>query len=206
MSNLSDEERRRIYEEERERERVREKSPFRRFFKWLGIGCIGLVILFAGCVALVSVGLNTDDDDSSSASEETTVTIGQAVTSANWEVVVPSRPTTAKTVTEGFFEESAAGIFVIVPILVKNVGDEGSTFSDWQLKLIDERNREFDAASYTAQSAAGGGLFLEQINPGLSKSTVVAFDVSPEATSFKLKVQGALFTKSAFIDIGTPIR
>lgn len=109
------------------------RMPFRVFGKaalWGAGVLVGLIIVVVIIVAVATGGSGSEQEQGSAVAG-----MGEPVRTANWEVVVPSSPSLAQTLGEGFTEEEAAGKFVIVPISITNVGNQGSTFSDWQLKL-----------------------------------------------------------------------
>jgi len=97
-----------------------------------------------------------------------------------------------------FMTAKASGIFKIVKLTVTNNQKDAITMDGSLFKLIDDKGREF-TASTEAQSAAMAdnkeGLFLKQINPGLSVSGEVVFDVPPDAKGFKLKARGGMTGK-----------
>lgn len=182
----------------------------------LGSIVLGVVVFVVGVILGVAgdngEGSGTDGERASSDENKESDERGQkndiaglneAVVSANWEVVVTGAPIKRKTLSSSFSTYEAAGVYLIVPLKVKSVGDEGSTISDWQIKLIDGLDREFDPADFSVQRAAGGGLFLEQINPGLEKSTALVFDVPIDKPSWTLEIRGALFSSRAYIDLGS---
>ena len=189
----------------RVRAETREKRSGRGILKGLGIGCLSLVavlvVVFVLLVVAIAVLAETEDDPSDSLASAQ-AGIGQSIISANWQVMVPRPPTKAPSLSQGFQSAQAKGVFIVVPLTVRNIGNEGSTFFKRQVKLRDSLGREFDAGDLTVQSAAGDGLYLEEINPGLSISTVVAFDVPKNAAGLQLKIEGALFSDPAFVNLG----
>jgi hypothetical protein len=128
--------------------------------------------------------------------------IGDAVTTANWRITVPATPIRTDAVGSGFLGETTQATFVVVEIEITNIGDDGSTFSDWQVSLFDGLDREFDPADYSTQAAVGGGFFLEQTNPGITRSGFVVFEVPARSINLTLEIRGALFSPSARISLG----
>ena len=171
-------------------------APFRILGKAALIGAGGLIGIIIVLAIVISISSGGGGD------EPEAVSIGQPAKTANWQVIVPEPPEVTDVVGRGIIAEKAAGQFVIVRLELTNIGDKGSTFSDWQLELVDEENRIHKPADFSVQSAAGGGLFLEQLNPGVSKSVLVVFDVARDVDKLRLKVQGALFSDPAIIDLG----
>ena len=75
--------------------------------------------------------------------------------------------------------EDADGQFVIIKLEMTNTGDESLDLSSRPFTLVDSQDREFEvdtmAMGYTENS-----IVFEQLNPGLSKTGVIVFDVNPD--------------------------
>lgn len=86
---------------------------------------------------------------------------------------------TAKTVGSEFLPETADGIYLIVNVTVTNNGSESLTVSDSFFNVI-HNGSEYAADSGASMSVNEGseGFWYDSINPGLSKSGKVAFDVT----------------------------
>lgn len=93
-----------------------------------------------------------------------------------------------------FTSEDASGVFAVVVLDMTNQTDETISVSSNHLKLVDDQGREFDAdagASIYAESDSrvrAEGFAFEQLNPGLTTSGAVVFDVSP-GSSYELLVE-----------------
>ena len=65
------------------------------------------------------------------------------------------------------------------------------------LKVIDSQGRKFDYSieGQTAKGLAQGkvDLFLQQVQPGLSVTGDIVFDLPDDATDLKLLVKGSMF-------------
>jgi hypothetical protein len=91
---------------------------------------------------------------------------------------------------------TADGVFLGVIDNVKNLGDETvSIDSDEMYHLVDSKERTYkvddDAVVYATESDAQGEetLIFEELNPGLSLSGAIFFDVSPG--NYRLRVDPA---------------
>jgi hypothetical protein len=174
----------------------------RRFLKIAGIGCGGLIALV---VVLVIVGAliggqntsqqgsqssssSSDNQPSSSSkqSKEPTASIGEPVQAgkAQWTVTNAYR---TNQLTNNFGQQPKQGNFVVVDFTFKNNGDKPVTLDTTSLSLIDSQGRSSNAApdvsGYITQDKR---IFLEQVNPGVSKDGEAIFSVSAEAEGFKL--------------------
>jgi len=137
----------------------------------------------------------------------TTVAIGQPVTAGDIEWTV----TDARTVNElrqdsfGQFGETKQGNFVWVDLLFTNNGSEPSTLTTQSLALLDSSNRESrpdtDTFGYIENER---NIFLEQVNPGVTREGTAIFTVSPNASGFRLRVGDAnMFSGAeAYVDLG----
>jgi hypothetical protein len=91
------------------------------------------------------------------------------------------------------------GIFVVIDITVQNTDRSSSTIPPFH--LIDADGREYDASSALTNSFLGA---FEDLNPGLSKRGLVAFDVLPDH-EYTLQVSGGIESgKSALVNITAP--
>jgi len=82
----------------------------------------------------------------------------------------------------------AAGVFIVLPMTVSNVGSHEATLSEDDFHL-ERDGKEYDA---TNDSFAAGGFNYDQINPGVTRSGYIFFDVPVGSTpsSYKIKVFG----------------
>jgi hypothetical protein len=77
------------------------------------------------------------------------------------------------------------GEFIIVKIGISNVGNEPATISGSDFHLKSGEATTYEAASHSIQY---GGFFLESINPGVSHSGVVLFDVPKNTPLIKYRL------------------
>ena len=129
--------------------------------------------------------------------------IGQTVKFSN----VAWRVTTARQATElkAPYTKKKQGNFVIVDFLFTNNGDEAVTLDSASLVLLDSEGREFEADPDAFEYiATGKDIFLENVNPGVSKEGEVIFTVAPDAKDFTLRAGDTdMFSdKNGFIDLG----
>jgi len=87
-----------------------------------------------------------------------------------------------------FTSEQASGVYAVVEMEMTNQSNETIDVSSSHLKLVNAQDQQFDAstgASIYAESDSriqAEPISFEQLNPGLSTSGVVVFDVNPGAT------------------------
>ncbi|WP_025783329.1 DUF4352 domain-containing protein [Sporosarcina sp. D27] len=136
--------------------------------------------------------------------EEKVAGIGEVVKVGKVEFTVNST-STAKNV-GGEYGQNAQGTYLLVNVTVKNIGNESIT-TDTSFFQIKAGEKTYDAdstASIYANEATD--FFLQQVNPDLSATGVVVFDVSDELIAnpeLMLQVQTGFFgTETGLIKIG----
>lgn len=96
---------------------------------------------------------------------------------------------------DGILASKAQGEFIMIHITVKNVGDEPQMFNDSDQKLIDNKDRQFDAdsgaAAFSLKDANG---FLNNINPGNSVKGRILFDVPKTFTLKSIELHDSMFS------------
>jgi len=181
-------------------------------------------VLLVACAALVGRGGNEDRDTSEVAesdnkekakkdsgssqkqqqSQESTVAIGQTATvaDASW-VVTSAQPRTQ--LRSQFGTQSKQGNFVVVDFTFTNNGDESKTLTQNIITLYDSSGRKSSADTDTFSYISNEkNIFLDQVNPGVSKDGEVIFSVAPDASGFVLELRNTSFFKSdkAYVDLG----
>ena len=123
------------------------------------------------------------------------VPIGSRTRTANWSVKVLEPPIVGDKIPE------TKGFPVLVKILVKNIGKEGSSIWSHQFELQNEGGRVYKPMTLSAERV----LDVEDINPGLEWEGYLVFDVSlSDRRPWNLVIEGALFSDPGIINIGAP--
>ena len=172
-----------------------------------------MLVLFVGCMAVV-VGGGGGGGPSGSGSEEEAnkqpgatkknpVSIGDPVKAGKVEWTV----TNARQVTElkSSFGGRKQGNFVIVDFDFTNGTNESVTLDTASLTLIDGQGRKFESDTDTSEYVPmNKDIFLEQVNPGVTKQGETIFTVAPDASNFVLKAGDTdMFSdEDAYIDLG----
>lgn len=122
-------------------------------------------------------------------------------------------------VTDAFYQESigasrtekADGLFLVVVLEMENVGDNSFDITDRHLRAVDEQDRVFEA-DFGASAYANNdpridaeGIGYEQLNPGLTTTRAVIFDVNPGSEyQLKIKPTGVFSSADAhYVTVGT---
>lgn len=122
--------------------------------------------------------------------------IGEAVTANDLSFTVTDI-SKAKSLGSSYSKKEAQGTFNVITLTIKNTGKETITIDSSMLKVTDSQGRKFDYSieGQTAKGLAQGkvDLFLQQVQPGLSVTGDIVFDLPDDATDLKLIVKGSMF-------------
>ncbi|ARJ20607.1 hypothetical protein B7492_04890 [Bacillus mycoides] len=99
-----------------------------------------------------------------------------------------------------YLKESAQGVFKVVEISITNNQKDAITVDANSFKLMDNQDREFtySTQAQTAYDIGNGGksdFFLKQLNPGLTQTGKIIFDVPADAQGLVLKARGGMMGK-----------
>ena len=105
----------------------------------------------------------------------------------------------------GAFDEliKADGRFIIVRVSVSNRQNTAITMDTGLFEILDSSGNVYSASEKGLDVATSDNLFLEQINPGLTKTGLVVFDV-PQALrldTLRLKFRGGMTGDSAILPL-----
>ena len=164
-----------------------------------GILVIILIVIISSSSGNKNKGANTDTTQGSN--NKTTQTesigkIGEAVNANDLSFTVTDI-SKAKSLGNSYSKKEAQGTFNVITLTIKNTGKETVTIDSSMLKVIDSQGRKFDYSieGQTAKGLAQGkvDLFLQQVQPGLSVTGDIVFDLPDDATDLKLIVKGSMF-------------
>jgi len=94
------------------------------------------------------------------------------------------------------FGETPDGVFVAVILEMENVGEESLTISSEILQLADAQDRQFDADTLASIYAEQDprvdveGITFDQLQPGLTVTRAIVFDVPPGTYRFVAEPAG----------------
>jgi hypothetical protein len=105
---------------------------------------------------------------------------------------------------DGFGMERADGKFVVVAVAISNGQNSAITMNTSLFEIVDSVDKTY-SASEKSMTLVGGGddLFLAQINPGVTKTGLVVFDVPQDLRleNLKLKFRGGMTGDTAFLPL-----
>ncbi|MEN1938924.1 DUF4352 domain-containing protein [Paenibacillus sp. 102] len=96
--------------------------------------------------------------------------------------------------------EKAQGVFKVVEISITNNQKDAVTIDANSFKLVDSQDREFKYSTQAqmAYDISNGGkldFFLKQLNPGLTQTGKIIYDVPKDAQGLVLKARGGMTGK-----------
>jgi len=169
-----------------------------KIFKFGCLGIIGLIVL--GIIA-ASLGGGDDKKEKSSneSKQETKAPTAKEGESSNVKIAVGSVES-VDSVGGEYLKEKAQGVFKVVEVTVTNNQKDAITVDANSFKLVDNKDREFtySTQAQTAFDVGNGGqsdFFLKQLNPGLSQTGKIIFDVPADAQGLVLKARGGMTGK-----------
>jgi hypothetical protein len=124
--------------------------------------------------------------------------LGRPISSGNWEYVV-SDVKTAQTLGSTFLRENAKGQYIIVGIILKNIGRENFGISAHDFDLYDGKGIKYSNAVVLSDDWAkasgynGGVLNISTGNmpPGVPVKYALVFDVAPGSVGLRLRLNQA---------------
>lgn len=182
-------------------------APSKKKKKWPWI--VGAIVVLFVIIGLTTGGEDKKEDaapaaptaqaaDGASAApapKKSVPGIGAEVRDGKFGFVVTSIETGVATVGDNpYLQKQAQGQFILVHLDVTNTSDKPQSYFASNQKLIDAKGREFApdamaAINFEADTAIGG-----EINPGLSKSMTIVFDIPADATPAELEVHDSAFS------------
>lgn len=178
----------------------------------------GIVSLILGIIIMVGIfniiGTITGSSKSSTTAttnagstqntQVETANIGDTVTDGTLAFTVNSM-TTAQTLGD-YDVKTAQGMYYILTVKIQNNGKETQTINASDFSVVDSQGRKYDYSTdgQTAMEETDGttDFFLQQVQPGLSVTGKIVFDVPASATGLKLMAQGDLFSNPVSINLG----
>ena len=176
-----------------------------RWLKIVGVGCGGFVVLGIMLVVLVAVlstnGATTnpsqgqkdelaEDQKQAGNDSQKAVKVGEPVDVGDVKWLVQDARQATELQSE--FDETKQGNFVIVDFAFTNNGNEAVTLDSTSLALVDSEGRKSEADPDTlGYVEPNKDIFLEQVNPGVTKEGEVIYTVAPGASEFELEAGDA---------------
>src|SRR5215203_818770 len=194
--------------------------PSRESTVWRGTklafgGCVVLPVLlvigFVGCLALFAgsggEGGSGSGESRERKAQQAAVDIGQPVHvgEVTWTVTNARQVSEIREKGFGQFGETKRGNFVIVDFNFTNNSSEAVTLDSASVALMDSSGNKSEADPDTfGYIPANKDIFLENVNPGVTRPGEVMFTVAPDASGLKLQVgdTNPFTDKNGYVDLG----
>lgn len=174
----------------------------KKFLKFIAIA-IGIFIAI-GVIGSMGSDEETSGTDTETTAEEKTdkkdqkeevkvYQIGDLVETGKLAYKVTNAESKSELKSDNEFIESAttSGQFILIDIEAFNNDKDARMIDSSMFKILDDQNREFDPSSDSEVMMVVDGaidFFLQDINPGLSKTGQLVFELPADAKSYSLQV------------------
>lgn len=183
----------------------------KKLLKWGGIALIAIIVIAvissagkSGSNPSSNSGDNANTTSNSQSNEQKTYGLNEVVQDGDLAFTV-TNVETGKTLGNQFTKKDAQGTFYIVTLKIENKGNKTATFDSSLAKVTDDQGREFERSieGQTAKGMSEGNvdLFLQQIQPSLSVTGDLVFDLPADMQNPMLIVKGSLFAQGAKIKL-----
>lgn len=177
--------------------------------KVLAIVAVVVFVLCGGAVAFTAFVINGAADaveeaasNPGGAAKPAAGKVGQPVRDGKFEFTVQSVKHGVARVGSANFGKSAQGQYVLVTVVVKNIGKESQMFDSSGQKAFGVDGSAFDADGSAEMYANEQSVtFLETINPGNQVTGVLVFDVPKGAKIIKLELHDSPFSGGVVVDV-----
>lgn len=165
-----------------------------------------IIIVISAASGGSNKGGSTGSDNASSAQSQTqSAKVGQTVNDGDLAFTVQSVDN-EQSIGDSFDQKTAQGTFYVLSVKIQNNGKDTKTINASDFTVVDSQGRKYDYSTdgQTAMEMQNGGtsFFLQQIQPSLSVTGKIVFDVPKTATGLKLMAQGDIFSTPVSIDLG----
>lgn len=143
-----------------------------------------------------SSGSNASMSQTKEKDEEVAVSIGEEISIGHFTYAV-DKPKFKKTVGNEFTSQTADGIYLIIPITIRNNDKKEHTLDGSMFKLLDINGTEYSHSTdgSTALMMSGAKtLFLKQCQPNIPTSGMLIFEVPSKDQKYVLKVSGGFWS------------
>lgn len=187
--------------------RADQRGWFRRHPILTGLLAIIIFFVFIGIISGSGKGGSNSNNNGTSAQAEQTKTakVGDTVNDGDLAFTVQSVDNT-QTIGNSFTQKTAQGTYYILTVKIQNNGKDTKTINASDFSVVDSQRRKYDYSNdgQTAMEMSNGAtsFFLQQIQPSLSVTGKIVFDVPASATGLKLMAQGDIFSMPVSIDLG----
>src|SRR3989338_9622438 len=176
----------------------------KKILKWIGI--IVLVLIVIGALSGNKGGSTSKTVTTSNKISETPKMAGLNETAQDGDLAFTVLSVDkSKTLGNSFTQKTAQGMFYTVTVKIENKGNKTTTFDSSMAKIKDDQGREFERSidGQTAKGLSQGhvDLFLQQIQPSLSVTGDLVFDLPEGLKNPVLTLKGSLFNQGVGVKL-----
>lgn len=130
--------------------------------------------------------------------------LGQAVRDGQFEFVVRSVTCGQPTLDNGWLHADAKGQFCVAELTVTNIGTEARNFGDGLQRAIGPSGERYAADTGAGVVANGNGQAIwDVINPGISVTAKIVYDIPPGATVTALELHDGALSRGVTVTLST---
>jgi hypothetical protein len=164
-----------------------------------------IIVIAAASGGSSSNSTNSGSSGSGTATAETSYTLKEEAPAGDLSFTA-NTVTKKATIGSGYTAKSSqSGTYFVVNVTVKNNGNETITIDSSLFSLTDNQGREFSHSNdgQTALMMSGSNnFFLKQVQPGLSSTGDIVFEIPTDTSGLKLTVKPSIFSgKKATINL-----
>lgn len=182
-------------------------NGFLKFTLWtfgifIGLGVIGNIGNDANqstTESTQSISTSSDKTESNKPKEkEKPVVLSKEGVSSDVKISIIEVKSSKQVGDNQFSTTKASGVFKVIKVTIENNQKDAITIDGNSFKLIDDQGREFNYSSEAQLALISSvnekyeSFFLEQLNPGLSKTGYLVFDVPKDAKGFTMEARGGM--------------
>jgi hypothetical protein len=130
--------------------------------------------------------------------------VGEAVRDGQFEFVVRSLTCGQATLDNGWLHAQAKGQFCVVELTVTNVGTDARNFGDGLQRATGSTGARYAVDTGAGVVANGSGEAIwDVINPGISVTAKIVYDIPPGATITTLELHDSVLSHGVTVTLST---
>lgn len=178
----------------------------KKILKWIGIIIVVFIVIaiFSGNKGGSTNNTGTGTSNNKPSEAPKMAGLNETVQDGDLAFTVLS-VNKSKTLGNSFTKKTAQGMFYAVTVKIDNIGKKTVTFDASMAKIKDDQGREFERSidGQTAKGLSQGqvDLFLQQIQPSLSVTGDLVFDLPNGLKNPVLTLKGSLFNQGVGVKL-----
>ncbi|MGB3351250.1 MAG: DUF4352 domain-containing protein [Mycobacterium sp.] len=186
------------------------ESPKKSNKRWIILGgVLAVLVFFGGCGAILIADDTKEDEDSQrpAATVQADPTVAPAGSAARdgdfqFEILKIGQTKTLQDMTDDpNVTMTADGLYVVVTVVVTNIGDESAAFSGQDQLIVDTDGREFGVDSEAETYVNSGYDYTSPLRPGDSIEVDLPFDVPPDGKVDRMELHGPASSGGVLLEL-----